>query len=101
MKQVIKDKTIRACICGKDKHAIIERTAKQRVLTWLAVSGVCLMLSGVVLGGVDVTEWKDPVSIVILLALAYVLIAIPYKTARYMQKHTLSCSLRRAFYDVV
>ena len=102
MKQIIKDKTVKACVCGKDKQATVERTAKRRVSSWLALSALIIFVAAAVFDGFNWSDWNDAGGLVVVALTAYIIIGVSVKTIVYKnKKHTLYCSLRHAFYDIV
>lgn len=99
---LIKDKTISACICGRDKKAKIQRTAKQRVTSWLGYGA----LAGFVFALLTYPEFLvtdlDPKGWIFLLLIGYFVIAVPYKTYAHLKEgHSFLCSVRRGFIEIV
>lgn len=101
---IIKDISIPACICGVDKKQKIQRTAKQRVLTWMAVTAVTGIAILASTGGFSLREWEDPKGLIALGALVYCFVGVSirlYKRLSKQKKHSFLCLLRHSFYDIV
>lgn len=101
MKQVIHDKIIAVCICGKEEKTM-ERTAKQRVTTWLGVAGLICFLAVVISGGFYLEEWLDPLGLIVIGFLIYAVTGMSAKVLIRLKKgHNIRCSIRYAFYSLV
>lgn len=101
---IINDTSIPACICGVDKESKIERTAKQRVITWMIVTAALGFVAMMLLDGFTLSEWDDPKGLVVLGSLLYCVVGISvrfYKQLVGQKKHTILCMLRRSFYDTI
>lgn len=98
---LIKDKKIKTCVCGK-RNSVETRVAKQRVLSWMGYT----MLIGFTLALITYPEFLiedlDFKGALFLLVIGYFLVAVPYKTYLHVkEKHTLSCSLRKAMLEII
>lgn len=101
---IINDTTIPACICGTDKKTKIERTAKQRVITWMIVIVALGFVTLVLLDGFSLSDWNDPKGLVVLGLLLYCVIGVGVRFYRQLighRRHSVLCMLRRSFYDIV
>lgn len=101
MKQIIHDKTIRVCVCGKNAKTM-QMTAKRRVLRWLGTGAAVSLLVGSLLypeGIYDNSELKNLIYIGIVL---YFAIGTAIRALINIQHgHRLVCSFRKAYLDTV
>lgn len=105
MKQVIHDKEIKVCICGKSRKKLL-LDSKSRALGWLATAALLLMSIviifdiGIVIHDIsDTIKNTDIKSIVAYLVVTHLILftfvrCIVYK---FKHKHSLRCSLRMAW----
>lgn len=100
MRQVIHDKEIRVCICGKSNKTVV-RTAKQRVSTWMGTVVVIMVIllvvseDGYKYSGIEVRDLL-PIGVAL-----FIVLATAIKTVSYLRKgHSLMCALRWAYYMV-
>lgn len=101
MRQVIHDKEVKICICGKSNKTVI-RNAKRRAAAWMGTTIViCFTVvlifdPEVIFTDIDFKSWLTYGCV------AYCVIGVSYKTVKYkLAKHSLHCSFRRDFLDIV
>lgn len=105
----IKDKTIKLCVCGKNRKKLV-LDGKSRALGWMAAAAILLIASviifdiGIFLQDIsDTIEHGDIKSIVAYGVISYLSVSVVIRLIIYRLKckHSLRCSLRMAWIKTV